>query len=199
MYVIAKDIFMNTDSKYHLTRAQITAEEREIAAAQKDPRQFKPLYERYYERVLRFVYGRVTSKEEAYDITQQVFLAAIENLPKYKSVGVPFNAWLFRVASNELGKHYRKNNVRQSISIDDTQVADVLLEMGEENSAATDARLMKAIQQLEQEEADLLQMRFFDKVPFKDLADMLGITETAAKARVYRLLEKLKGIINALS
>lgn len=189
---------MTTDSKYHASREQIVAEEAEIEAARKNPAKFAPLYNRYYARILGFVYQRVETKDDAYDITAQTFIAALENIGKYKSQGVPFSAWLFRIALNELSRTYRKAKVRQAISIDDTQVADVLEEMGEENSAVTDERLMKAIQELEPEEIQLLEMRFFDKRPFKEVCEVLNISETAAKARVYRLLEKLKTIYTGL-
>lgn len=189
---------MSIDSKYHASREQISAEEAEIEAAKKNPAKFAPLYNRYYARILGFVYQRVETKDDAYDITAQTFIAALENIGKYKSVGVPFSAWLFRIALNELSRNYRKAKVRQAISIDDTQVADVLGELGEENTAVTDERLMKAMQELEPEEIQLLEMRFFDKRPFKEVCEVLNISETAAKARVYRLLERLKTIYTGL-
>lgn len=199
MYLTIKGTFMKVESRYHATRTDIAAEEAEIEAAKRNPQAFAPLYNRYYARILGFVYGRVEKKDDAYDITQQVFIAALENIGKYKATGVPYSALLFRIALNELNRFYRKAKVRQSVSVDDEQVADVLVEMGEENTAQTDARLMKSLQQLEPEEMSLMQMRFFDKVPFKDLCEILEITETAAKARVYRLLEKLKNIYTSLA
>jgi RNA polymerase sigma-70 factor, ECF subfamily len=189
---------MSIETKFHASREQITAEEVEIDAARGNPAKFAPLYNRYYARILGFVYQRVETKDDAYDITAQTFIAALENIGKYKSLGVPFSAWLFRIALNELSSYYRKSKVRQSINIDDTQVVDVLTELGEENSAITDARLMKAMQQLEPSEIQLLEMRFFDKRPFKEVCDVLNISETAAKARVYRLLERLKTIYTEL-
>lgn len=198
MYLTAKGNAMSIETKYHASREQITAEEAEIEAARGNPAKFAPLYNRYYARILGFVYQRVESKDEAYDITSQTFINALENIGKYKSVGVPFSAWLFRIALNELSRYYRRSKVRQAVNIDDTQVAEVLGELGEENSAVTDERLMKAIQQLEPEEIQLLEMRFFEKLPFKDVCDVLNISETAAKARVYRLLERLKTIYTGL-
>jgi RNA polymerase sigma-70 factor, ECF subfamily len=198
MFLTAKGNAMSIESKFHLSREQIVAEEAEIKAARENPRHFAPLYNRYYARILGFVYQRVESKEDAYDITAQTFIAALENISKYKSQGVPFSAWLFRIAINELNRFYRKSKVRQAISIDDAQVSEVLHELGEETSAQTDERLTKAMQQLEPEEILLLEMRFFEKRPFKEVCDILEISETAAKARVYRLLEKLKTIYNSL-
>lgn len=198
MYLTAKGTFMKMETRYHATRADIAAEEAEIEAAKHNPRAFAPLYDRYYARILGFVYQRTERKDDAYDITQQVFIAALENIGKYKSSGVPYSALLFRIAINELNRFYRKSKVRQALSIDDEQVSDVLTELGEETTAQTDARLMHAIQQLPEEDVSLLQMRFFDKIPFKDLCEILEISETAAKARVYRLLEKLKNIYTSL-
>ena len=199
MFLTAKGNAMSIESKYHASREQIAAEEAEIEAARGNPAKFAPLYNRYYARILGFVYQRVNSKEDAYDVTAQTFIAALENLGKYRSQGVPFSAWLFRIAINELNRFYRRSKVRQAISIDDTQVSEVLQELGEETTADTDSRLMKAVQQLEPEEIQLLEMRFFEKRPFKELCDILGITETAAKARVYRLLERLKTIYTSLA
>ena len=189
---------MSIETKYHASREQIIAEEAEIEAAKGNPNKFAPLYNRYYARILGFVYQRVETKDDAYDITSATFIAALENIGKYKNQGVPFSAWLFRIALNELNRFYKRSKVRQAINIDDTQVAEVLGELGEENSAVTDERLMQAVQQLDEEEIQLLEMRFFDKRPFKEVCEILNISETAAKARVYRLLEKLKTIYTGL-
>jgi RNA polymerase sigma-70 factor, ECF subfamily len=175
---------MNTEQKFHVSSEQIRSEEAEIEAARKDPQRFGVLYNRYYARILGFVYQRVESKEEAYDITAQVFMNALEQLSKYKSQGVPFSAWLFRIAINELHKFWRKAKVRQTINIDDTQVG---------------GKLMQAMQQLAPEEIQLLEMRFFEKRPFKEICDILNISETACKARTYRLFERLKTILTSMS
>lgn len=194
----AKSKPMTFDTRYHATREQILDEQAEIGAAQKDPRKFHPLYERYYERILSFVYQRLESKEDAYDVTQQVFINALENLPKYRPQGLPFSAWLFRIAVNELNKLFRRNKVRQAVNIDDEHVSEVLTEIGEENTAEKDGRLMKAIQQLEPDEIAMVEMRFFEKRPFKEISEILDITETAAKARVYRILERLKHMLTTI-
>jgi RNA polymerase sigma-70 factor, ECF subfamily len=199
MILTAKGNAMSIELKYHASREQIVAEEAEIEAARHNPAKFAPLYNRYYARILAFVYQRVESKDDAYDITSQSFIAALENLGKYRSQGVPFSAWLFRIAINELNRFYRRSKVRQAINIDDTHVSDMLHEVGTENTAETDGKLMQALQKLEPEEIQLVEMRFFEKRPFKEICEILDISETAAKARVYRLLERIKTNLNALS
>src|ERR1044072_5559654 len=126
MYLTAKGTYMTIESRFHATRTDIAAEEAEIEAAKRNPQAFAPLYNRYYARILGFVYQRTEKKDDAYDITQQTFIAALENIGKYKSTGVPYAAFLFRVAINELNRFYRKSKVRQAVSVDDEQVADVL-------------------------------------------------------------------------
>ena len=199
LFPTAKGITMNLASSYHQTREQIDAEAAEIDAARGNPAKFAPLYNRYYARILGFVYQRTETKEDAYDITQQVFITALENIGKYKSQGVPFSAWLFRIAMNELSRQYRRAKVRKAVNIDDTQVADVLQELGQDNTAETDARLMQTIAKLDADEVSLLELRFFEQRPFKEIGEILEINEAAAKARIYRLLERMKTIYSALA
>lgn len=199
MYLTAKGNAMTIEMKFHASREQIAAEEAEIEAARDNPARFAPLYNRYYARILGFIYQRIATKDDAYDITSFTFIAALENLSKYRSQGVPFSAWLFRIAINELNRFYRRAKVRQAINIDDAQVAEILQELGTENSAATDARLMKSLQKLDPADVQLVEMRFFEKRPFKEIADILELSETATKARVYRLLDKLKTIYTSLA
>src|SRR5687767_5867099 len=104
-------IIMTDIASYHLTAEQIDSEEKLIKAAQDNPRNFEPLYKRYFERITRFVYHRVEDKELAFEITSQVFYKALDNIKKYKPMGVPFSAWLFRIAGNELNQLYRKNKM----------------------------------------------------------------------------------------
>lgn len=190
---------MNLIPKYHVTREEIEAEALEIDLAKENSSKFEPLYNRYYARVLSFVFQRIHSRDDAYDITQQVFIAALENISKYRSQGVPFSAWLFRIALNELSYSYRRSKVRQAINIDDVHVSEILGELQQENTAATDAVLMQIIEKLNPEEVTLLELRFFEQRPFKEISQILNIREAAAKARIYRLLERMKVLFTALT
>jgi RNA polymerase sigma-70 factor (ECF subfamily) len=183
---------MQIKSKYHVGREEIEAELAEIESARKNPKNFAPLYNRYYARVLGFVFQRVHAREDAYDITQQVFMSALEQIGKYKYMGVPFSAWLFRIALNELARSYRRGKVRQAVNIDDLQVDTLLGELEQENTSQTDSLLMRTIAQLNAEDVMLLELHFFEGRAFKEIAEILNIQEAAAKARVYRLLERMK-------
>ena len=109
---------MVKSSYYKQTVEEVNAEMELVKAAQSNPRSFEPLYTRYYKQIVGYVYHRIESKEEAFEITAQVFYKALENLPKYKSQGVPFSAWLFRIASNELNTRFKKSKTNRVVDFD---------------------------------------------------------------------------------
>ena len=79
-----------------------------IAAAQADPARFEELYDRHVQRVYGFVSRRVGNRAAAEDITSAVFEQALASLPKFEWRGVPFAAWLIRIAANALTDHWRR-------------------------------------------------------------------------------------------
>jgi RNA polymerase sigma-70 factor, ECF subfamily len=164
-----------------------------IQKAQKDPKDFKALYEKHYKRIFVFVLHRVGDKSLCADITSQVFLKAMLNIGKYKNVGVPFSAWLFRIALNETYDYLRKINRYRCISIDDTAVEKLHEELTADSTLVDlEERLPMILEKLSLEELHLLELRFFEHRPFKEVADILKISENYAKVRVYRLLDKMK-------
>ena len=87
-----------------------------IEAAQLDPNAFKELYRKYLDRIYRYICFRVPTPEDAADLTQQVFMQAFNSLPKYRNRGLPFSAWLFRIARNAVFDTSRKR--RPNISLE---------------------------------------------------------------------------------
>jgi RNA polymerase sigma-70 factor (ECF subfamily) len=181
---------------YHLSAEQIEAENELIKAAQLNPKAFEPIYTSYFERIVGFIYHRVENKEMAFEITAQVFYRALDNLPKYESRGLPFSAWLFRIASNELNQWFRKNKAQRILNIDLEGLNEIKNDTVEPGSAETDPQLFAALQQLEDDELELVNMRFFEKRSFKEICDILQVGESACKMRLYRILEKLKQILS---
>src|SRR6185295_17215388 len=86
------------------------SEEKIIRLSQKDPAAFKPLYEKYFRKILLFVLHRVNDKEIARDITQQVFFKVITKIGLFQFRGLPFSSWLYRIAVNECNDYFRKRN-----------------------------------------------------------------------------------------
>lgn len=183
--------------RYHLSAEQMLSEDALVRAAQSDSKKFEPLYNKYFEQVFRFIYQRVAEKESAADITAQVFLKAMLNLSKYEPRGVPFSAWLFRIAKNELADLFRKRRHERIVNIDAEGMKEVMEEMQEDNYADYHDRLAHVMASLHEEDLCLVEMRFFEKRSFKEIGDILGITENNSKVKLYRLLGKMKSLITS--
>lgn len=182
---------MTEKAHYQQTATQIQLEMELVRAAINNPRDFEPLYTAYYKRIVAYVYHRVENKEEAFEITAQVFYKALDNLSKYKDRGLPFSAWLFRIASNELNDRFRKNKTGRIITLDDDGFTELQSQV-ELTSDHLDGHLFVALQELDEEEMELIDMRFFEKRSFKEICGILNIKESSCKMKVYRILEKLK-------
>ena len=182
---------MNTPTG-HVSPEEIVQENQLIEAAKADPAQFGALYNNHYEKIFRFVYQRLDKKETAFDITQQVFMKALINIKKYEIRGVPFSSWLYRIARNELNQLFRKNSSHRTINIDETDLRYMADEMQADSLEEYSQKLPDVISDLEEDDLQLVEMRFFEKRSFKEIGDILDITENNAKVRLYRVLDRLK-------
>ena len=186
---------MEVVSKYHATREDMQQEQILVEAAKQDPEQFRGLYNRYYERIFLYVWQRIDDKDVAHDVTSQVFLKAMQNLYKYEFKGVPFASWLYRIAKSEVYTVLRKLQTQRTVNIDSVGMGDMVQEMEEDQYAEWMPVLSAAVAELEEDDLQMIEMRFFEKRPFKEIADILDITENNAKVKTYRILEKLKKIL----
>lgn len=170
------------------------SEAEQIQLAQKDHRYFGPLYEKYFEMMYRFIFKRLGGKEEiAGDLVQQTFIKAMANIGKYEDRGLPFSAWLYRIAQNEVNMYFRSQKNNYTVEITDRQVIGILEEVGENEFTQEDLQqLIEIINNLEDSQIDIIELRFFQEMSFKEIADIYSITEANAKMRLYRLLEKIK-------
>lgn len=158
-----------------------------------DPQHFKVLYERYFKRIFLFVLHRVGDKAISADITSEVFLNALVNINKYSFRGLPFSAWLFRIALNECNDFFRSNSKHRIVTLQDEMVDNLFEELTAENKIESFRQQLPAIlEKLSVPELHVIELRFFEQRPFKEVGDILGITETYAKVKVYRVLDKMK-------
>src|SRR3989344_746472 len=182
-------------SKYHATQTDLANEQSIVEAAKKEPAKFASLYDKYYEQIFRYIYQRVDDKEQAFDATQQVFIKAMESLHKYEFRGVPFASWLYRIAYSEVNNIYRAQKQR-TVNIDSVGVYGMMEEMEETKIDKYHDKIVDIIaQELPEDELQLIEMRFFEKRSFKEIGEILEITENNAKVKTYRILEKLKKVI----
>lgn len=165
-----------------------------IALAKKKSKYFGVLYDRYFDQIFRFVFKRLGGNEEiAGDLTQQTFIKAMANLEKYEDRGFPFSSWLYRIAQNEVSMFFRKEKKNYSVSIDENRLSDMANEANISEYMSTDEqeKLVEVINELKQEHQDLIELRFFQGMSFKEIAEIYDITEANAKMRTYRILEKI--------
>src|SRR6187431_3280548 len=93
-----------------------------LERSRRDPRAFGELYEKYFDRIFNFIYRQTDDEDLAADLCSQTFLSALKNLDRYQFRGVPFSAWLYKVASNEINKHYRKQKQTKVFSIEEGRI-----------------------------------------------------------------------------
>lgn len=190
---------METNSKYHVDEKRLVEESKVLEAARSNPQAFEPLYRQYFEGIFRFVYQRLDDVDLAKDLTQQVFIKALEKLNQYEDRGLPFSSWLYRIAYNELNQHFRTNSKDRCLNLDSAGAEELMEEIDEDRYEPYIEKLVEVMQQLEPENQSLIELRFFERRSFREIADILELTENNAKVRLYRLLEKMKLIITRVA
>lgn len=182
-----------SDTEYQKSQLDQAQETIDIKRSQTDPEAFKPLYEKYFKKIFLFVLRRVSEKEIARDITQQVFLKALNSLRKFQLRGLPFSAWLFRIAINECNDYFRKSKKERLVTIDE-QITEVLFEeiMADNQMEELKVRLPIILKSLSPDELQLIEFRFFEQRSFREIGLLLELTETYAKVKTYRALDKMK-------
>ena len=157
-----------------------------IEAAQKDTRRFDELYERHFERVYAFIARRVRDRHDAEDLTAEVFQHALANLPHFEWRGVPFAAWLFRIAANaitdRLKKRSREHIDPASDDLDQVYWRDI----------ETRIALFKLVDDLPVDQRSVILKRFVEDKSIRQIAEDLQRSEGAVKQLQFRALENLR-------
>lgn len=187
--------------QYHKTKEAIASEAALVAKAQKDMQHFAPLYNQYFGQIFRFVFARVGDKQTTADVVQQVFFKAMKGLAGYKSGSVPFSAWLYRIAVNEIADFFTDASRNRLVQASVQQLHD--MELGISLTTASDTEqnielIQRVLAQLPSDDLLLIELRFFEAKSFREIGDILNITENNAKVRLYRLLDSVKTQIVSL-
>lgn len=165
-----------------------------VCAARTESAAFGVLYRRYHQRIYRFLYARIGHTEEAADLTQQVFVQALGALPRYRERGLPFAAWLFRIARNSAvnaRRHPHPTVAWEQLSVVVPGPSDGDPEQMALQREALD-RLQIMVQALDTEKRDLLDLRFAAGLTAREIAAVVGGSEVAAQKRLARLIRTLK-------
>ena len=162
-----------------------------IEAAQRDPARFAELYENNFERVYAYIVRRVGNRAETEDLTSEVFHQALANLKRFEWRGIPFAAWLFRIAANLISDRWQRSGrevADDSGLIDTAQVSPAEIEEVERR-----ATLYRLVNTLPDEQQRVVVLRFVEQKSIKEVAQEIRKTEGAVKQLQFRALSTLRG------
>jgi RNA polymerase sigma-70 factor (ECF subfamily) len=177
---------------------ELNHESQLIDKAKSDPASFEPLYKKYYPPILKFIYKRVEDLDDCRELASNVFTKALINIGKYRHMGFPFSSWLYRIAINEINQFYRDSNKLRAISISEKGMRH-LAEESDHEAKDLKSVLASALEHLNEEEMQLIELRFFEERPFAEVGLLLDITENNAKVKTYRVLDKLRNVFSKLN
>lgn len=165
-----------------------------VAQARQDPAAFGVLYARYIDRVYAYIYHRVGNVQETEDLTARTFYRALDKLETYEDRGLPFSAWLFRIAHNLVANWHRDRSRRRFLSFDrlwshskEGDTPEEYLEQVEKHEA-----LWAAINRLPAERKDLLLYKFSSRLSNLEIGQMMDKSEGAIKSLYFRTLASLR-------
>ena len=157
-----------------------------VEAAQKDPDKFIDLYDGNFHRVYAYVIRRVHDRDVAEDLTADVFHKALANLAKFDWRGVPFSAWLLRIAANLIADRWQRS-AREVVGDPPEASANSDLD-----AATEKARLFRMVEQLPADQRRVVSLRFAEGKSIKEIARELGRSEGAVKQLQFRGLRTLR-------
>lgn len=185
---------MLINALYHQAPDSIQSEFDWIEQAKLDPQKFSRLYTKYYEQIFRYVSQKVSCTDLSADITSQVFYKAFCNLHKYQFKGVPFGSWLYRIAKSEIYQSFRDEAKMPKSDVETLNFGKFFESYHEDDTEENIEKLKKCLSFLKEEEIKIIKLRFFENLSFKEIGDLLQISENNAKVKCFRSVSKLKKI-----
>ena len=159
-------------------------------AVQGDNEAFGVLYERYIGQIYNYIYYRTGNVYDAEDLTERVFFRALRHIGNYNDRGLPFSAWLYRIAHNLVANWHRDNSRRKEIPLDDGILVPQLGNHPERELLRVEEReqLLHVIRRLPPERQQLLILKFVDHLSNAEIGRIMGRTEGAIKSLYHRTL-----------
>jgi len=173
--------------------SQALTESELVIRAKKDPEAFGQLYERYVDKIFNYIYYRTGNHHDAEDLTAKTFYQALKHVHRYVNRGVPFSAWLYRIAHNLVANWHRDRSRRQIIALD-----EIALTVPRQNPESgleleDDQRLlMRLVRRMPDDRQQLLILKFVEQMSNQEIAQIMGRSEGAIKSLYHRTLLALR-------
>lgn len=165
-----------------------------VQLAKSDKEAFGEIYERYLTKIYNYIYYRTGNQQDAEDLTAKVFYRALSHIENYVDKGVPFQAWLYRIAHNLVANFHRDKGRRKIIALDD-YVAHTLKSDAPDKQAEISEQtghLMEAIQHLPADRQQLILLKFIEQKSNTEIGEIMERTEGAIKSLYHRTLLSLR-------
>jgi RNA polymerase sigma-70 factor, ECF subfamily len=182
-------------------KSPLQDEELLVQRAQKqDSEALTRIYEAYFDKIYRYLVVRVRNEIEAEDLTQQVFMKVLQSISSYKSKGVPFSSWIYRIAHNQMVDFMRQQNKKATVDIEGLQLPDNADDPQQVMEQQVDVEeVKKATQKLTAAQQEVLSLRFTAELSIAQCAEIMGKREGAIKALQHSAVLALrKALVNEL-
>jgi RNA polymerase sigma-70 factor, ECF subfamily len=170
-------------------------------AVQGDGEAFGLLYERYVTRIYNYIFYRIGNSYDAEDLTERVFIRALRHINNYNNRGLPFSAWLYRIAHNLVANWYRDNSRRKEIPLDDGILTSHQSSFPEQEVLHSEERerVLQVIRTLPPDRQQLVILKFVDHLSNAEIGQIMGRTEGAIKSLYHRTLLTVRDELFSLS
>ena len=172
-----------------------------IDAAKNDPAAFGELYKEYVERIYNYIYYRTGSAKDAEDLTGRVFFKAMSHIKNYRHMGLPFSAWLYRIAHNLVANYHRDHSRKTEISLDSVPgpILPKISSQPETHIVRSQEveELLATIRDLAPNRQELLILKFVDQLSNKEIGKIMRKSEGAIKSLYHRTLLELREKMNS--
>jgi len=174
----------------------LSEEKQLVERAKTNAESFGIIYDYYFPKIYAFVAAKTSNRDDAEDLTGEIFMKALENLHHFEWRGIPFGAWLFRIARNTINDYYRDSAKNRTGDLE--KIAD--LKQDEANNSPDRqagqnelaAKVREVLSTLPERELNVIQLKFFSGMSNREIVDITGLSESHIAVIIYRTLRKIK-------
>jgi RNA polymerase sigma-70 factor (ECF subfamily) len=173
----------------------VQGEESLVRRAQNhDQEAFAQLYEEHFDRIYRYLALRIGNETEAEDMTQQVFLNALQSISSFRWKGIPFSAWLYRIAHNQAVDYLRRKK-RTAVPLDESRATSDDTPQRVAEQKLDIERLLQATKKLTEAQREVISLRFTSELSIAEVARVMGKSQGAVKALQHSAIVALRKVL----